>query len=127
MSTNINDLKAAIAARLKENDGKTSPNSLDIGMMSNSLNVKAPEKNPYSIVSKDVVIDATKPQLPKDVLAVNNASDEKAQKEWLSNLKFSDPARYKIEFAKLQHIEYMKGLVKNYSLAETERDKRRSK
>lgn len=125
--SNIENLKKEIAAKLAANQGKTSPNSLDIGMMSNSLNIKAPEKNPYSIVSKDVVIDATKPQLPKDVLAVNNASDEKAQKEWLSNLKFSDPARYKIEFAKQQHIDYMKSLVSGYSEAEKERDKRRSK
>lgn len=125
--SNIENLKKEIAAKLAANQGKNSPNSLDIGMMSNSLNIKAPEHNPYSIVSNAVVIDATKPEMPKDILAPSNVHDVKAMNEYMAELKIKDPAKYKIEYSKQQHIEYMKGLVKGYSEAESERDKRRSK
>lgn len=127
MSTNINDLKAAIAAKLKANEGKNSPGHLSTGIISNANNIKAPEVNPYLIVSKAVVIDATKPELPKDILAPSNVHDVKAMNEYMAELKIKDPAKYKIEYSKHQHIEYMKGLVKGYSEAERERDKRRSK
>lgn len=125
--SNIENLKKEIAAKLAANQGKTSPNSLDIGMMSNSLKVNVPEHNPYLIVSNAVVIDAKKPEMPKDILAPSNVHDVKAMNEYMAELKIKDPAKYKIEYSKQQHIEYMKGLVKGYSEAESERDKRRSK
>jgi hypothetical protein len=125
--SNIENLKKEIAAKLAANQGKNSPNSLDIGMMSNSLNVKAPEKNPYSIVSKDVEIKGTIPELDKNILAPSNVHDERVRAELMARWKIEDPERYKIEAAKLNHIEYMKSLVSGYSEAEKERDKRRSK
>lgn len=127
MSNNIENLKKEIAAKLAANQGKNSPNSLDIGMMSNSLNVKAPEKNPYSIVSQSPEIKGTIPELPKDILKPSNVHDVKARNEYMAELKIKDPAKYKIEAAKLNHLEYMQSLVKGYEIAESVRNERRSK
>ena len=72
-------------------------------------------------------IKGTIPELPKDILKPSNVHDEKARNEYMAELKIKSPEKYKVEAAKLNHIEYMKSLVKGYSEAETERDKRRSK
>jgi len=125
--SNIENLKKEIAAKLAANQGKTSPNSLDIGMMSNSLKVPNVEHNPYLIVSNAPEIKGTIPKLPKDILKPSNVHDEKARNEYMAELKIKSPEKYKVEAAKLNHIEYMKSLVKGYTEAETERDKRRSK
>ena len=125
--SNIENLKKEIAAKLAANQGKTSPNSLDIGMMSNSLNIKAPEHNPYLIVSNAPEIKGTIPELPKDILKPSNVHDEKARNEYMAELKIKSPEKYKVEAAKLNHIEYMKSLVKGYEIAESVRNDRRSK
>lgn len=125
--SNIENLKKEIAAKLAANHGKTSPNSLDIGMMSNSLNIKAPEKNPYSIVSPSPEIKGTIPELPKDILKPSNVHDEKARNEYMAELKIKSPEKYKVEAAKLNHIQHMQNLVKGYDEAERIRNLRRSK
>ena len=126
MSTNLNDLKAAIAAKLKANEGKNSPGHLSTGIISNANNI-AEVKNPYLIVSEPVTINATKPKLPGNVLEPSNSYDVEAKKIYLANLKISDPAKYKQEFAKQQYLDYQKELVKGYEASNIERDKRRSK
>lgn len=126
MSTNINDFKAAIAAKLKVNEGKNSPGHLSTGIISNANNI-AEVKNPYSIVSEAVTINATKPKLPENVLEPSNSYDIEAKKIYLANLKITNPEKFKQEFAKQQYLDYQKELVKKYKEAESERDKRRSK
>lgn len=125
--SNIENLKKEIAAKLAANQGKNSPNSLDIGMMSNSLKVNVPERNPYLIVSQSPEIKGTIPELPKDILKPSNVHDEKARNEYMAQLKIKDPAKYKVEAAKLNHIQHMQNLVKGYDEAERIRNLRRSK
>ena len=122
----INNLKASLQNKLKSMEGLPNPNANTSAMFSNSNKINLPD-NPFSIVSKDVVISGKMPELAKDALAPSNIYDEKAKKEWFAELKLKDPNRFKIEMAKEMHLQKMKELTQGYSDAEKERNKRRSK
>lgn len=124
MNNDMENLKASLQNKLKAMQGLPNPNDNTSAMFSNSNKINLPD-NPFSIVSKDVVINASKPELPNDVLAPSNVHDIKARNEYMAQLKLTDPGKYKIEYSKEQWNKKMIELSRGYEASNIERDKRR--
>lgn len=123
---NAEDLKASLLSKLNAKVGLPNPADNKLNMVSNldaALN-KPVEFKPANDI-KDITINATLPELPKDVLAPSSATDEKAFREYMANLKLTDPTKYKIEYAKQQHLAKMKEMSAGYAAAAKERQKRK--
>lgn len=121
---NAEEQKNNILKKLQEQVGKANPYEKPT-IISNANSITGNDTSITYNPAKDVEINAKMPELPKDVLAPSSATDEKAYKEWMANLRLTDPTKYKIEYAKQQYLDKMKEMSKLYSQAQKQRDKRR--